>query len=74
MLKSIDSMLFYAQVNYTDINANLGDEITPAQAANEPKVQWPVTPGGYYTLCMSGIHKIEILILKIDNDSHFNRM
>ena len=42
-------------MNYTsDLSANLGNELTPAQAATEPKVQWPVRAGAYYTLCMSG--------------------
>ena len=36
------------------MSANLGNELTPAQAPNEPKVQWPVKTGAYYMLYMGG--------------------
>ena len=49
-----------SQVDYvaSNVTADLGNELTPAQAANEPNVRWPVKAGAYYTFCMTGNYPI----------------
>lgn len=49
------NILISFQVSYiSGVKADQGNELTPTQVKDQPKLKWNADPSAFYTVCMTG--------------------